>query len=58
MHGKARLRDSAGLVADRGTTFMLQPHYFGSGLGKLVILNDGDFAVGAAPRTSRCPRCS
>ena len=46
VHGKARLRDSAGLVADHGTTFMLQQHYFGSGLGKLVVLNDGDFAVG------------
>ena len=46
VHGKARLRDSAGLVADHGTTFMLQKHYFGSGLGKLVVLNDGDFAVG------------
>jgi hypothetical protein len=46
VHGKARLRDSAGLVADHGTTFMLQQHYFGSGVGKLVVLNDGDFAVG------------
>ena len=46
VHGKARLRDKAGLVADHGTTFMLQQHYFGSGLGKLVVLNDGDFAVG------------
>lgn len=46
VHGKARLRDDAGLVADHGTTFMLQQHYFGSGLGKLVVLNDGDFAVG------------
>ena len=46
VHGTARLRGSAGLVADHGTTFMLQPHYFGSGLGKLVVLNGGDFAVG------------
>ena len=46
---------SAGLLADFGTTFMLQQHYFGPGLGKLVVLNDGDFAVGADRGQSRCP---
>ena len=56
MHGKARLRDSAGLVADHGTTFMLQQHYFGSGLGKLVVLNDGDFAVGRTAGVQVPPR--
>ena len=55
VHGKARLRDSAGLVADHGTTFMLQQHYFGSGLGKLVVLNDGDFAVGGAADVQAAP---
>ena len=55
VHGKARLRDKAGLVADHGTTFMLQPHYFGSGLGKLVILNDGDFKVGRTAGVETLP---
>ena len=55
VHGKARLRDSAGLVADHGTTFMLQQHYFGSGLGKLVVLNDGDFAVGQSAGVQALP---
>ena len=47
VHGKARLRGQTSILADFGTTFMLQKHYFGPGVGKLVILNDGDFAVGA-----------
>ena len=50
VHGKARLRDQTSLLADFGTTFMLQKHYFGPGVGKLVILNDGDFLGGATPR--------
>ena len=37
----------ASILADFGTTFMLQRHYFGPGVGKLIVLNDGDFAVGA-----------
>jgi hypothetical protein len=47
VHGKARLRGQASILADFGTTFMLQKHYFGPGVGKLIVLNDGDFAVGA-----------
>ena len=47
VHGKARLRGQASILADFGTTFMLQRHYFGPGVGKLIVLNDGDFAVGA-----------
>ena len=42
------MSDDSGIVADNGTTFMLQKHYYGTGLGKLVILNDGDFAAGRA----------
>jgi hypothetical protein len=47
VHGKARLRGQASILADFGTTFMLQRHYFGPGVGKLIVLSDGDFAVGA-----------
>ena len=49
------MSDDSGLVADYGTTFMLQKHYFGAGLGKLVILNDGDFAWGAAAGVKTLP---
>ena len=48
VHGRARLRDDAGLVADHGTAFLLQKHYFGGGVGRLVILNDQGFAEGDA----------
>jgi hypothetical protein len=48
IHGRARLRDRAGLVADHGTTFMLQKHYYGPGVGRLVILNDRGFLEGQA----------
>ena len=48
IHGRARLRDDAGLVADHGTTFLLQKHYFGGGVGRLVLLNDHGFAEGDA----------
>jgi hypothetical protein len=48
VHGRARLRDDAGLVADHGTSFLLQQHYFGKGVGRLVILNDHGFAEGQA----------
>ena len=34
---------------------MLQQHYFGSGLGKLVVLNDGDFAVGRTAGVDALP---
>ena len=46
IHGRARLRDKAGLVADHGTTFLLQKHYYGPGVGRLVILNDRGFLEG------------
>ncbi len=48
VHGRARLRGDAGLVADHGTTFLLQKHYFGGGVGRLVLLNDHGFAEGDA----------
>jgi hypothetical protein len=51
IHGRARLRDDAGLVADHGTTFLLQPHYYGPGVGRLVILNDRGFLEGKAVGT-------
>ncbi len=47
--------DDSGLVADNGTTMMLQPHYFGPGVGKLIILNDGDFMGGAKAGINRPP---
>jgi hypothetical protein len=46
VHGRARLRDNAGLVADHGTTFLLQKHYYGPGVGRLVIFNDRGFLEG------------
>ena len=55
VHGRARMLDRSGILADNGTTMMLQPHYFGPGLGKLIVLNDGDFAQGARAGTSRPP---
>jgi hypothetical protein len=55
VHGKARLRGQASILADFGTTFMLQRHYFGPGVGKLVVLNDGDFAVGRKARSKVPP---
>ena len=48
VHGRARLLDQAALVADHGTTFRLQPHYLGKGVGRLVILNDKGFYEGPA----------
>ena len=48
VHGRARLRDDAGLVADHGTTFLLKKHYYGGGVGRLVLLNDHGFAEGDA----------
>jgi hypothetical protein len=55
VHGRARMLDESGLLADNGTTFMLQRHYFGPGVGKLVVLNDGDFAAGAKAGIKRPP---
>jgi hypothetical protein len=53
VHGRARLRDDAGLVADHGTTLLLQQHYFGKGVGRLVILNDHGFSEGQASGSER-----
>jgi hypothetical protein len=55
VHGRARTLDKSGILADNGTTMMLQPHYFGPGVGKLIILNDGDFAAGARAGIQRPP---
>lgn len=55
VHGRARMLDRSGIIADNGTVMMLQPHYFGPGLGKLIVLNDGDFAQGAKAGTTRPP---
>ncbi len=47
VHGRARMLDRSGIVADFGTTMLLQPHYRGHGVGKLIVLNAGDFMLGA-----------
>jgi hypothetical protein len=47
VHGRARTLDRSGILADNGTTMMLQPHYRGPGVGKLILLNAGDFARGS-----------
>jgi hypothetical protein len=46
VRGLTRLRDSAGLVADHGTAFLLQEHTYGEGAGRLVIRNNRGFAEG------------
>ncbi len=46
VHGRTRLRGHAGLVADHGTTFLLQKHFYGKGVGRLVILDDRGFLEG------------
>ena len=46
VRGLVRLRDDAGLVADHGTTMLLQQHSYGSGAGRLLIRNDRGFAGG------------
>ena len=51
VHGLARLRDDAGLVADHGTSFLLQKRFNGGGAGRLVIRNDHGFAEGAGNGT-------
>ncbi len=55
VHGRARMLDRSGIVADNGTTMLLQPHYLGAGLGKLIVLNAGDFAIGARAGVHRPP---
>jgi hypothetical protein len=46
VRGLARLRDNAGLVADHGTSMLLQEHSYGSGVGRLLILDNRGFAEG------------
>ena len=46
VRGLVRLRESAGLVADNGTTMLLQQHAYGSGVGRLLIRNDRGFVAG------------
>jgi hypothetical protein len=55
VHGRARTLDRSGIVADFGTTMLLQPHYRGRGVGKLIVLNDGDFIAGATAGLDRPP---
>lgn len=46
VRGLVQLRESAGLVADNGTTMLLQQHAYGSGVGRLLIRNDRGFVTG------------
>ncbi len=46
VRGRALLVDDAGLRADHGTSFLLQPRARNRGVGRLVILNDRGFAAG------------
>ena len=46
VRGLVQLRESAGLVADNGTTMLLKQHAYGSGVGRLLIRNDRGFVTG------------
>jgi hypothetical protein len=52
VHGRARLRGDAGIAADHGTTFLVQQHLTGPGLGKLVIRDDHGFREGRPAGTA------
>ena len=47
VRGRTLLREDGGLVANHGTSFLLQRKFRTRGVGKLVILNDRGFAEGA-----------
>ena len=47
VRGRTLLREDGGLVADHGTSFLLQRKIHTRGVGRLVILNDRGFAEGA-----------
>jgi hypothetical protein len=55
VHGRIRTLEDSGILADFGTTMLLQPHYRGHGVGKLIVLNDGDFLAGAQAGVDRPP---